>query len=285
MIQADVGLRMIDYEFVSPGAQTRVASSGDPGDYFSDYVIQPFLFNYRFRNKIMLARDNGDMLNYTYAMNDATPNRSGLYAKIYADLFKWVEGKADFSRMSEIRPIARSNMQKRSFLKQSIELAVNGPNIIDMPFLPVLSGFLMTENVKRNDETATTSSNATNLIVQKQLIETEDFQSTVKGASISIQVLKKLSLSALYQIYSYKGRKVIDIYKSHEPILIDGYEIINYKEPIKNSLKGFGLTYHLSKMSVLQGDYIITEYEDTNPDNEKSNYSIDYLRLLLLLRF
>ncbi len=286
MIKADVGMRMIDYEFVSPGAQTRVASSGDPGDYFSDYVIQPFLFNYRFRNKIMLAKDNSDMLNYTYAMNDATPNRSGLYAKIYADLFKWVEGKVNFSRMSEIRPIARSNMQKRSFLKQSVELTVNGPDIIiDMPFLPVFSGFLMTEHVKRNDEPATTSLNPANTNVQRQLIETEDFQSTVKGASVSIQVLKKLSLSALYQVYSYKGRKVIDIYKSHEPIKIDGYEVIDYVEPIKNSLKGLGITYHLSKMSVLQGDYIITEYEDTDPDNKENNYSIDYFRLLLLLRF
>ena len=284
MIKADVGLRMIDYEFVSPGAQTRVASSGDPGDYFSDYVIQPFLFNYRFRNKIMLARDNGDMLNYTYAMNDATPNRSGLYAKIYADLFKWVEGNVNFSRMSEIRPVARDNMQKRSFLKQSIELSVNAPNIIDMPFLPVFSGFLITENVKRKDDPDTTL-NSTNSILLEKVIETENFQSTVQGASITIQALKKLSLSGLFQVYSYKGRKVIDIYKSHQPILIDGYKVINYKEPIKNILMGFGLTYHLSKLSVLQGDYIITEYEDTNPDNKENNYSIDNLRLLLLLRF
>jgi len=285
MLKADAGVRMIDYEFVSPGAQSRVATSGASGDYFSDFNIQPVLYHYSFNNKIMLARDNGDMLNYTYAMNEATPNRTGLYTKIYGNLLKWIEGKVDFSQMKEIRPIARSNQQKRSFLRQSIQIAVNGPEIIDFPFLPVIQGFIITENVKRDDEPATTSLNPANTNVSKQLIETEDFKSIVKGASITIEVLKKLSVSAIYQIYNYQGRKFIDIYKSHEPIEIDGYTIIDYKEPVKNNLQGIGITYHASKLSVLQGDYIIQEYENTDPVYEKENYSIENWRLLLRLRF
>ncbi len=274
MLNLEAGWRGIEYEFVSPGAQTRVSTPGGEGDFFEDLVgLPPFLTDYYYRNKIMVSRDNLDFLNFTYPMNIATPNRTGIFGNIGIDYKTFVHTKFELSSMQEVRPVSTPNRNKRSFFRNEGEVSINIPTIVGIDYLPEVGGFYILEHSKREDWLATAGTN---------LNEKEDCKVTVLGVNIMLQLVDKLSVIGMYQNYKIKGPKVVDSYYTHQPIIIAGYlpdenGNTTYNFDIENVVVGAGLIYELTKVSKIQLDYLNKEYVN--------NYTINNVRLLFVTKF
>jgi len=293
ILEAKAGFRAIDYEFVSPGAQTRMTTPLFDRDYFEDLNLHNFYFDYSYRNKVMMTRDNQDWLNLTYPMNTATPNRIGLFSQINAHYRTFLTAKIEIHQMEELRPVAASNNNKRSFSRTVRSAKIDTSKMLTdfipalLPkivygFFPEIEGFYITERTQRDDDPETTSETAN---IAATLFEKEDYKVNIIGYSIIITPLKKLSLAGLYQKYRTEGRHILDGYVSHQPLLIAGYKVYFTKE--ENELYGTGLIYKLEKASRIHIDYMIKEMRFINPYTDKIyyNHNINSLRALLLAKF
>jgi len=264
------GWRSIDYEFVAPAAQTRMATPAGESKNYINMALPPMLPDYSYRKFIRLSRDYNDILNFTYPMNEATPNRTGFFGELSMDL-KYLNLSSQASVMSERRPVGAPNENKRSFVRNANEISFPFPEILDLSvqprgLVPEISFFNIIERVKREDFNATILSNQN---------EAEDCKVDVFGMDVVFVPLKVLSLSALYQVYTVKGRKINDVYASHEPLQISGYQHQEFH--IKNTIIGFGLQYSFSPVTQFQLDYFIKEYSDV--------YKMNQLRALFQMTF
>ncbi len=277
-IKLNGGLRYIEYEFVSPGAQTRIVTPARYGSYFDHGfndlgtdALKPSLFDYSYRNKIMIARDNLDKLNYIYSMNIATPNRTGLFCDLNLS-FGLVRAAIEVSSMKEVRPIAAPNKNKREFFRNENEISFDLSKILE--YLPILSGFFTMENNKRDDWPATKATSETNLN------EKEDYKINIYGAEAVFELFQNFKLIGMYQLYSVKGLKTIDGYKSNHPIEIKGYHTTKFD--IKNSVIGIGFIYEITRAIKVQADYFYKKYEEKE---DNMNYNLNNGRMLFGISF
>ena len=255
------GYRLLDYEFVSPGAQTRILTSGGAGSSFSSAGIKPFRSDYYYRNKLMITKDNSEPMNFIYSQNIATPNRKGMYGNIDLNISA-VSLFFEYSEMEEVTPIGRLNKKKRAFNR------MEGYASLHTTYFEV-SGFYITEENLRKDDANTVGS------------EREDFTVEIPGAEVVIKPLKKLSLFANYIIYTLKGRKIAEIYPSESPLKIAGYSTMEYD--LNNELIGGGLIYAFNSAFKVQADYMIKSY--INNDDKDLNYDLNSMKMFLTVAF
>ncbi len=266
MIQIEGGYRGVEFEFVSPAAQSRMASPRGSEKVFQSADLYPFLFNYYFYNRIRLARDDFDVLNSTYPMNEATPNRIGVFGDIIVST-ELVWAKAGISDMEEVRPIAAPNENRRTFSRIESIISFDLPVFLNIRYIPEITGFYVIENTKRDDWAGTSG---------KWLDESENFKSLMQGVEANFKLFKSLSIIGTYQIYKISGPKVFDIYYTHSPLTIDSYNQVNYKN-YKNTLIGAGVIHQVSRVFQIQADYFYKEFIDF--------YSIEQGRLLVNIKF
>ena len=288
LIEIKGGWRSIDYSFTAPGAQTRVATPGGASRYFADYGFSSFMHEYDYHNNISIRRYNNDLLNFTYPMNIATPNRTGLFSQIAIKLDKAITGVFGISSMEELRPVAAPNINKRSFSRQTGGVKLSISELIDLSIAPEISGFFILEKNSRNDFSETTNVIINNVVVTNRN-ETENCQVKVFGFSILYRIIKKSYIFGVYQQYSIKGIKTIDEYSSNQPIRIKGYTIYDYD--IKNNVIGGGLIYAFGRNIKVQVDYTTKKLDDETVILSESgakvdqHYQINNLQALFTVRF
>ena len=268
-IKVRTGWRGIDYEFVSPFAQTRMLTPGQNPMAFKAHNLPGFFTDYHYRSTVNLIRDNNDMLNHTYPMNTATPNRKGIFADFTAN-FGIVNAAADISSMKEVRPIGWGNDNLRSFLRYTAEFSFDMSVAFKSKGLPKISVFYINEDNKRNDDPDT------DITVNSNLNEKENRNINVVGFDIVLKPYEKFFFTALYQIYNVSGKKKIDSYVKHQPFLIAGYSPV-YDVDIENTVFGAGIIYEFTKVVGFQVDFLKKQYT--------GQYSLDEYRGLALIRF
>jgi hypothetical protein len=250
MLKLKAGYRQVAYEFVSPGAQTRlvtpgVAGSGFQNDVFFLYMgLEPSFFQNYFRGRIQFTRDNNNWLNYSESMNTATPNRQGIFADVNFNYKEWAAVSASGAKMQECRPIGSVN--PRDFLRVQAEASVNLAKVMDIPGLPKFSGFYVMENNDRADDTSASSPDD----------ETENFKIRILGAEAVID-LKTVKFIATYQKYVLSGRKVVDGYNGsmQDSIKIAGYKVWDFGTTgWSESLAGGGAIFRISQAISMQVD-------------------------------
>ena len=278
-IQADkikikAGYRLIDYEFISPGAQTRMIKSPGHGTTFEESGAEPFLYEFNYQNSPVISKDYYDGLNFTYPMNKATPNRKGIFSELTANLGMLALG-AEIDILQEVKPIGTDNDENRSFNRMLGYISSKLGKGFE------ISGFYMNESVKRNDDVDTDWINETENLVVDGL-----------GAELVFRFFEKLSLIGVYQTYLISGRKIMDIYASQEPLYISSYMLMDDQPDIgkivagldiQNNLIGLGFIYAFNKALRLQTDYLMKTY--INKKNEALNYNINTMRMLLTAKF
>ena len=260
-----VGWQAVEHEFVSPGAQTRMATPGLSGSLpnFEETEIPPMLFDYSFHNFIRISRDNYNPLNFTYAMNSATPNRTGFFGELSLTP-KFIHINSKVSLLEEMRPVAAAD-NLRSFFRTANEVSFLLPKLIKekVKLLPEISVIYIIENVKREDSSLTPGN------------EEEDSQSEILGVEAAFMPVRDLNIIIMYQKYMIQGRKAIDGYPSNEPLDMAGYMIMDFD--IGNEVYGAGMIYDFTTSVKFQLDYLYKNYID--------NYEIDQARALLLVTF
>ena len=264
------GWKSVDYEYVAPAAQTRMATPGGHSPVFGDMPLSPFLIDYSYHNFLRVSRDYYDVLNFTYPMNIATPNRTGFFGDLMLD-FKYVNLYTEVHSLQEVRPVSAPNINKRTFFRNVNEISFPFPDIEElkiksMALIPEISFFSIMERVKRDDYEPTSQTNQN---------EAEDCKMDVYGVDVVFVLLKNLMVSAIYQIYSVSGRKTKDVYNSHQALKISGYEHKNLD--IKNKIVGVGLYYSFGPATSANLDYFLKSYA--------GNYDLDHMRLLFQYGF
>jgi hypothetical protein len=258
-----VGWQAVPYEFVAPAAQTRIAFPGGTAQIFSSAGLDGFLFDYELNNRVKLGRNNRDLLNASRAMNEATPNRTGLAGQAVLNIRKAVKLSLDASRLSEMRPVSASNGNLRSYRRISGQFSLPTDEWTGRSFFPVIGGFLMMEDIDRKDDPDSSGS------------EREDCRIRAAGVNAEIRVTVKFSLTGLYQWYGITGRRIFDDYSSGDALKIAGYTPVSFG--LTQTLKGGGAVWSFSRNIRIQGDYLVRA--------EEGRVSVSETRVLFTMMF
>jgi hypothetical protein len=275
LLDFKAGYRQIAYEFVSPGAQTRfvtpfpgpaVGSLFRNGDFYDYLGFKSYFFQNYFRNKIQFTRDNTDALDYTYSMNEATPNRQGFFGQLGLTVKDWIAASCDASMMSEVAPVAAPNKVRREFLRVEAEGSVNLKTLVGSDFLPKLSGFCVMEN---NDRDAAGALK-------------EDLRTMVYGGEVLFD-FKLVKLVGMYQRMVQKGQKTVDGYdvSDQNALTVAGYDTKDMD--LLNVVYGGGVIVRISQAVDMQVDCLNMDYVDLKPGT--ADYSFIQGRALIVARF
>lgn len=246
------GWQSVDYEFVSPAAQNRALTFGQDGELFAGLGLPPYLPHVGVDRKIALSRSLHAPLSFTYAMNEATPNRAGFFGS--ADVkVRQVGVAAKVASLSETRAVGSNNPNLRRFLYAEGSASVKVNKWLE------LGGVGLYETVKREG--------ATNV--------REDCAATVYGADVTFKPVRKLSLTLSWQSYGLTGRKVRDNYDPGQALRIRDYTPFDYD--LEQSLLGATLVYDFSR-----------SFRGTLSYQRRSSadrYDLDMVRTLLVATF
>ena len=287
IVKLKAGTRYVEYEFVSPGCQTRIVTPGMPDSMFlaSGYYgrnglqLEAGPAEVGLKRNIQFTRDNNDILNFAYAMNEATPNRNGLFGNIEIN-HKIIKISADASMAREIRPIGAGNADNpRNFTRLEAEGSIVLSELVGIPQLPKISGFYVFETDKRLDLAGTPA-----------IDESETLGINILGAELVVPVTKKLRLVATYQNFTVKGLKWVDGYnaKLQNALPISGFMHMDYD--ISERIVGAGLIWNLAKPVTFQLDYTFRSLANKSLDitaatAEDVSYDMHQIRALLHLMF
>jgi hypothetical protein len=286
LVKLKAGTRYVEYEFVAPGAQTRMLTPRMAGSMFvsqgyygwNGLQLLPSLSDVGLRRGVQFTRDNNNILDFATAMNEATPNRNGLFGSLALDhRFGRLYANAGISR--EIRPVGAGNADNpRELTRIEGEASLVLSEILKVPQLPKFSAFYVYETDTRPDLAST----ATN--------DSEDLAINVLGAEIVIPVTKKLRLVGTYQTFSVKGLKWVDGYDeaSQNALAIAGFMRMDYD--IVESVMGGGLIWNLAKPITFRLDYTLRSCADksaniTSGVTQDVSYEMHQARLLMHIIF
>ena len=230
--EINLGLRYVDTDFRSIGAQTRrinynTTTSTYP--YYSnnytqrkvsllDIMSAPNVYNQNLSTSLM---NYNPMYSCVSPYGDATPNRIGITAEVNNfNLTDYLSVKFQAQHLSEI--IGQGTTNKRSFNKSALHSLLSLDKLLSLKNSFDLEGSINLETVKRDGED----------------FEKIDFNSILYSGSISYELIKNLKIIAGAKVFYAEGNEFIaerdvydqindysnNTYDSKETILIGGIQ-------------------------------------------------------------
>ncbi len=262
----------IGNEFYSPAAQSSVYNiSTLSSDYTLSYLNEQEL-NYHFadreyNNQIKFYRNWYNPVNFTFPMNEATPNRKGIRIEYLTRMLEIFELKLSYGNYKEIR--AMRTKYKRDFKNYTISLLLDFGSYKNN--LPEVFLKLQSEKINRKDDERTIS-----------IDESENLKNLIYIVEGNFKITKRWSLLTGFSSWEQKGTKWNDFANLINPLSEDIVSI--YK---KSSFKQYYITGGL-KYNINLNSFILVYYKyitHCDKTKENNNYEIHFINLYTSLLF